>query len=240
MAVRKKTIELLLLDGTVIGCIKYTLKGWIGVAYKIPRTELKNYEKREQLNYSGVYFLFGKNDEDNKNVVYVGQACSRKNGKGVLNRLQEHTRNPEKDYWSEAIIITTSNNSFGPTEISFLENYFTTLAIKANRYRVKNGNEPPLGNLTEEKECELEEFADYVKIAVGVLGHKVFIPLSEPPLDSKDGNKEETLLFLKRSTANAIGRCTSDGFVVLKGSKIVENPTRSCPKFVKDFRKKNQ
>lgn len=59
-----------------------------------------------------------------ENVVYVGQAGVRKNGEGILFRLQEHKRNPDKDYWTEAVVFTTSNNSFGPTEISYLENRF--------------------------------------------------------------------------------------------------------------------
>ena len=62
-----------------------------------------------------------------------------------------------EDYWTEAVAITTTNNSFGPTEISYLENQFTQLAKNANRYIVKNGNEPNPGNITEEKESELEE-----------------------------------------------------------------------------------
>lgn len=71
-------------------------------------------------------------------------------------------------------MFTTSNNSFGPTEISYLENRFCNLAIQANRYNVKNGNDPNPGNITEETESELEEFIDYAKIVMGALGHKVF------------------------------------------------------------------
>lgn len=55
-------------------------------------------------------------------LLQIGQAGARKNGEGILNRLQEHKRSPEKDYWTEAVVFTTSNNSFGPTEISYLEN----------------------------------------------------------------------------------------------------------------------
>ena len=64
-------------------------------------------------------------------------------------------RNPEKDYWTEAVVFTTSNNSFGPTEISYLENRFCNLAIAANRYEVKNGNDPTSGNITEDGEMLL-------------------------------------------------------------------------------------
>ena len=58
------------------------------------------------------------------------------------------------------IVLTTSNNIFGPTEISYLESRFYALVIQANRYDVKNGNDPTLGNITEEKEAEMEEFID--------------------------------------------------------------------------------
>lgn len=96
---------------------------------------------------SGVYFLFGMSDETSRGVVYIGQAGARKNGEGILNRLQEHKRNLDKDYWTEAVVFTTSNNSFGPTEISCLENRFCNLAIEAKRYEVKNGNDPTPGNI---------------------------------------------------------------------------------------------
>ena len=80
MPQRGRTISLYLLNGSVTGVIKYTLPNWTGVIYKIPRTELESCKKRVDLQQSGVYFLFGKSDENNDNVVYVGQAGIRKNG----------------------------------------------------------------------------------------------------------------------------------------------------------------
>jgi len=130
------------MDGTANGRIKCTLANWTGVAYKIPRTELDKCKAREDLKQSGVYFLFGTSDQTGENVVYIGQAGARKNGEGILYRLQEHKRNPDKDYWTEAVVFTTSNNSFGPTEISYLENRFCNLATEAKRYIIKNGNDP--------------------------------------------------------------------------------------------------
>ena len=174
MATRGKNIQLFLMDGEATGRMKCTLANWTGIAYKIPRTELDKCKERDDLKQSGVYFLFGTSDETGKGVVYIGQAGVRKNGEGILNRLQEHKRNPDKDYWTEAIAFTTSNNSFGPTEISYLENRFCNLAIEANRYEVKNNNDPTPGNITEEKESEMEEFIDYAKVIMGTLGHKLY------------------------------------------------------------------
>ena len=244
MTIRGKSINLFLMDGSVTGCIKCSLSNWTGIAYKIPRTELDSCKNRNDLKQSGVYFLFGKSDQTGEDVVYIGQAGARKNGEGILNRLQEHKRNPAKDYWTEAVVFTTSNNSFGPTEISYLENRFAALAMDARRYRVTNGNEPTSGNTTEEKESELEEFVDYAMIVMGTLGHKVFIPISsnEDSVVAEDGaasRDSEPALFLNTAKANAKGKRTSDGFVVFKGSKVASAPTKSCPDSIKSLREKN-
>lgn len=183
-----------------------------------------------------------------KPVVYIGQAGVRKNGEGILYRLQEHKRNPDKDYWTEAVVFTTSNNSFGPTEISYLENRFTNMAVAAKRYLVKNGNEPTPGNITEEKESELEEFIDYAKIVMGTLGHKVFESLAEvkKPTATNDtaSTADEIVLHLKRKsrksgqTIEADCKQTADGFVVLKGSHIEPNDSDSIPPGIKEARQK--
>ncbi|MFZ2789520.1 MAG: GIY-YIG nuclease family protein, partial [Gemmiger qucibialis] len=174
-------------------------------------------------------------------------AGARKNGEGILNRLQEHKRNPEKDYWTEAIVFTTSNNSFGPTEISYLENRFCNLALQANRYEVKNGNDPTPGNITEEKECELEEFIDYAKVIMGTLGHKLFEPITKP-VEVKTEVEEKQAddigkLYLKRTiktigTVEAVGMQTAEGFVVLAGSHISPSDDDTISEVIKEKRKK--
>lgn len=242
---RGKSINLFLMDGEASGRIKCTLANWTGTAYKIPRIELEKCKDREDLKQSGVYFLFGISDETGENVVYIGQAGARKNGEGILNRLQEHKRNPEKDYWTEAIVFTTSNNSFGPTEISYLENRFCNLAVSANRYIVKNGNDPTPGNITEEKESEMEEFIDYAKVIMGTLGHKVFEPKTKVTVKEADDiqTNDEPLLYLKRTiknlgTVEAMGKQTSEGFAVLKGSHISSAADDTAPAAIRERRLK--
>lgn len=243
---RGKSINLFLMDGEASGRIKCTLANWTGIAYKIPRTELDRCKEREDLKQSGVYFLFGTSDTTGKGVVYIGQAGARKNGEGILNRLQEHKRNPEKDYWTEAIVFTTSNNSFGPTEISYLENRFCNLAQQANRYEVKNGNDPTSGNITEEKECELEEFIDYAKVIMGTLGHRLFDPIMKSAkTETENENKktnESRQLYLKRTIADvgtieAFGMETTEGFVVLSGSHISPKHDDNISETIKEKRK---
>lgn len=243
---RGKSINLFLMDGDASGRIKCTLANWTGVAYKIPRTELDKCKEREDLKQSGVYFLFGISDETSKGVVYIGQAGARKNGDGILTRLMEHKRNPDKDYWTEAIVFTTSNNSFGPTEISYLENRFCNLAVDAKRYDVKNGNDPTSGNITEEKESEMEEFIEYAKVIMGTLGHKLFEPVSKPATiksdDSVDVSEDAVKFYLERTIKNvgkvqAIGTQTAEGFVVLHGSHISPVEDDDISDTIKNLRK---
>ena len=87
---RGKSINMYLMDGDVNGRIKCTLANWTGLAFKIPRTSLDLCKDRDELKQTGVYFLFGKDDQTDKSVVYIGQAGIRKSGEGILNRLQEH------------------------------------------------------------------------------------------------------------------------------------------------------
>ena len=181
-------------------------------------------------------------EDTDESLVYTGQAGVRKNGEGILYRLQEHKRNPDKEYWTEAVVFTTSNNSFGPTEISYLENRFCNMALDANRYIVKNANEPTSGNITEEKESELEEFLEYAKIVMGTLGHKVFDPLVNAceiiePLN--EVVQKEIRLYLKRKirksgrVIEAICKQTNEGFVVLSGSSIEIIGSDSIPPAIK-------
>ena len=228
---RGKNIQLYLMDGDVNGRIKCTLANWTGLAFKIPRTSLDVCKDRPELKQTGVYFLFGKYEND-RNVVYIGQAGVRKNGEGILNRLFEHNRNPKKDYWTEAIALTTSNDSLGPTEISYLEHQFYQIALKAKRYDVKNDNDPTPGNISEEKQSELDEFIDYAEVIVGTLGHKVFVPLIANNDNGENTSSESETFYCTRGGINSIGVRTSDGFVVKKGSVISSKVTKSCPEYV--------
>lgn len=233
-----KNFNLFLMDGEVTGRIKCTLSNWTGLAYKIPNSCLSKCKERQDLKQSGVYFLFG-DDEGDKPTVYIGQAGIRKNGEGVLFRVAEHLKG-NFDF-NEVVILTTQNNSFGPTEISYLENKFTNMALETDRYKVRNGNDPNPGNVTEEKESELEDYVEYSKIILGVLGYKIFVPLIKSNNDD-EYNEEELSLYLtrkvKRSNTTIMAKCkrTSEGFVLLSGSEIEESDAEAIPPRIKVMR----
>ena len=241
MAKRSKNINMFLMDGEVTGKIKCTLSNWTGVIYKIPRIQLGDLKSRDEMKQSGIYFLFGRDEDKQKDVTYIGQATTRKNGEGVLLRIQEHTRDIHADYFNDVIILTTQNNSFGPTEISYLENKFTQLAKEAGRYIVKNGNDPNPGNVTEEKESELDEIVENTLMIIGTLGYRVFVPMIKKVSQDLTDN-HSTYLYLKRKTKKsnkvieATCERTTEGFVVLEGSQVEIKDSPYLPASLKEMR----
>ena len=241
MTKRSKNINMFLMDGEVTGKIKCTLSNWTGVIYKIPRIQLGDLKSRDEMKQSGIYFLFGRDEDKQKDVTYIGQATTRKNGEGVLLRIQEHTRDTHADYFNDVIILTTQNNSFGPTEISYLENKFTQLAKEAGRYIVKNSNDPNPGNVTEEKESELDEIVENTLMIIGTLGYRVFVPMTKKVSQDLTDN-HSTYLYLKRKTKKsnkvieATCERTTEGFVVLEGSQVEIKDSPYLPASLKEMR----
>ena len=240
---RGKNINMFLMEGDVTRSIKCTLSNWTGVIYKIPRTKLNSelIKQRQHLKYSGIYFLIGKSDKEDKNLVYVGQAGNRKNGEALLLRLLEHTKDGKMDFFNEVIVLTTDTNIFGPTELNYLENKFAEKIKFSKRYILKNQNEPNIGNVTEEKESELIEILSNSEMIIGTLGHKLFIPTLEKDIDDVVIADEE-LLFLSRkirkSNLQIEAKCkrTNEGFVDLKGSMISLEDLKTMPKLIKELR----
>ena len=241
MEKRSKNINMFLMDGEVTGKIKCTLSNWTGVIYKIPRIQLGDLKSRDEMKQSGIYFLFGRDEDKQKDVTYIGQATTRKNGEGVLLRIQEHTRDIHADYFNDVIILTTQNNSFGPTEIIYLENKFTQLAKEAGRYIVKNSNGPNPGNVTEEKESELDEIVENTLMIIGTLGYRVFVPMIKKVSQDLTDN-HSTYLYLKRKTKKsnkvieATCERTTEGFVVLDGSQVEIKDSPYLPASLKEMR----
>ena len=190
------------------------LSNWSGKAYKIPRIKIKDCTDREDLISTGVYLLFGK-DDDGKDQVYIGEAES------ILKRLNQHLT--QKDFWNEAIIFISKDENLNKAHIKYLENRLHDIAKSARRYKVDNSNTPTQSSISESDRAEMEEFIDYIKMLVNTLGHKVF----EEKREFKPKQKQETFFIKAARGADGQGEPTSDGFVVFKGSKAAGSTVNS-------------
>jgi hypothetical protein len=225
---RGKNINLYIKDGIS----KCTIKNWIGVVYIVPRTLVEVSKQIDNLSRSGVYLLLGTTEKDEE-AVYIGQADIQKNEKGVLHRILEPHRSI--DYWTESIIFTTVDISLGATELNYLEYRLHEIALDADRCKVTNSGTLHKGSLPEEKEDEMEDFINFIRLVVRALGRKVFDPVAGGILES---TVEDQVFHFKGKKASALAKLTDDGIVVLKGSRIAEEITGSAPKQVKRFQEK--
>lgn len=209
-----KTIKIFLIDGDSNGRMSCELSNWTGKAYKIPRIKVKECSDRDDLNNTGIYLLFGKDEEDN-DLVYIGEAES------VFNRLKQHLSG--KEFWNEAIVFISKDDNLNKAHIKYLENRLHDIAVSAKRYKVENSMIPTQSSISESDRAEMEEFIGYVKILVNTLGHKVF----DEKRVFKTKQKQDFFYIKAVRGADGQGEPTSDGFVVFKGSKAAYEPTNS-------------
>ena len=209
-----KTIKIFLIDGDPNGRMSCELSNWSGKAYKIPRVKIKDCTDRDDLSSTGVYLLFGK-DEEGKDQVYIGEAES------ILKRLNQQLTS--KDFWNEAIVFISKDENLNKAHIKYLENRLHDKAKTANRYKVDNSIVPTQSSISESDRAEMEEFIEYVKLLVNTLGHKVF----DEKREFKPKQKQEIFSIKAARGADGQGEPTSDGFVVLKGSKAAGSSVTS-------------
>ena len=91
---KKHLVQFLLLDENFDGAVRATLDNWNGLAYRIPRLRLNDYADRNELSFSGVYLLFGKEEATDEDAVYIGQAQERQVGSSESGRASRR-----RDTW---------------------------------------------------------------------------------------------------------------------------------------------
>ncbi len=211
-----KTIKTFLMDGVHNGRMYCELSNWTGRVYKIPRTMIKESSEREDLNKSGVYLLFGK-DNDDKEKVYIGES------EGIFDRLKQHL--DTKEFFNEVVAVVSKDDNLNKAHIKFLEHTMYKAAEKAGRFVLDNTNVPKKSAISEADEAEMNEFFHNMKLLTGTLGYKVFEEIGE------SATKNTKKYYLKSARgADATGERTSEGFVVHKGSRIARDTTPSMDK----------
>lgn len=220
-----KTIKIFLIDGDPNGRMSCELSNWTGKAYKIPRIKIKECSDRDDLVSTGVYLLFGK-DEQGKDQVYIGEAES------ILKRLNQHLAT--KDFWNETIVFISKDENLNKAHIKYLENRLHDITKTANRYKIENSITPTQSSISESDRAEMEEYIENIKMLVNTLGHKVF----DDKRDLKPKTKQEQFIIKAARGADAQGEPTSDGFVVFKGSKATSTTVNSITQNFVNLRQK--
>ncbi len=218
-----KTIQMLIFDGNPNGRIMCELSNWNGRVYKISRSELAKFSERSDSENTGIYFLFGK-DEENNDTIYIGEA------EKILTRLKQHLQ--DENYWNDCIVVISKDNLLNKAHVKYLENKFYEIVIKAGRAKVMNASIPTRSSVAEFDLAMLEEFIETSKLLVNSLGYKVFDSVDEH-INNK--HPDERYFYIKAARgATGTGVSVSDGFAVLKGSVIADPVSPSIsPSLVK-------
>lgn len=209
-----KTIQICIVDGDPNGRMMCELSNWNGRVYKISRNDLNVFEERSDSNYTGVYFLFGK-DDDNNDTVYIGEA------ERMLVRIKQHLK--DSNYWNDCVVVISKDNILNKAHVKYLENKFYNLADCAKRASIINNTVPTCSSISEFDEAMLKEFIENARLLVNTLGYKVFdkIEINVP---------EKDFMYINAARgADAKGVLVSDGFMVMKGSHIAVDTTPSMP-----------
>ena len=219
-----KLISIFLIDGIPDGRLVGEISNWTGKAFKIPRKLLKGSAKREELTKAGVYFLFGKSEENpDEDAVYIGEA------EEAHKRL---TQQQKLEFWSETVVFIGKDENLNKAHVKYLEAKLFDMAKAAKRYAVVNSSVPTCPAISESEQAVMTEFISNLRVLINTLGYKVLEPLADTTERQRD------LFFIKAARgANATAVITNEGVVVIEGS---ETATSTVPSMALAFVKQRQ
>ncbi len=215
-----KTIQIFLPDGNPRGVKLAQITSRTVQAVQVPRSMLETAAKRPELDNVGLYFLIGPGEDDDKSLLYIGEA------ENCLKRLKQHNRT--KDFWISALAIVSKTEQFTKTHIKFLEWYCYDQAVQAARYKLDNDSEPKRPHIGEPLEADLLDNFESIRLLVSTLGYPIFDKISKP--------KAKDILVCKGKEAFAEGKYTEDGLVVFAGSKCKLEVTKGANRSVSIMR----
>jgi hypothetical protein len=202
-----------LVNGDPEGIICAYMSNWTGQSLKIPRNLLDEGKTRTEINRPGVYFLFGYNEENpNEKLVYVGEA------ENIVTRLYQHAKDPDKSFWTEAISFTSKDDNLTKSHIKYLEFNLIKIAKKSTNYTVINKTDSSDVTLPETAISDMETYLDNLKIILPTLGHNII-----ENTNFKQSTKKTNILHFELGNLDASGAISSNGFIVLKNSKVNKN-----------------
>jgi len=211
-----ETIQIKIFDGNPNGLIMCDLSNSNCRAYKVSRNEIQHFYERDDSENTGVYFLFGK-DMNNNETIYIGEA------EKIYTRVKQHLGDDK--YWNDCINVISKDNSLNKAHVKYLENKFYLLAKDSGRVIVINNTIPTCSSLSEYDITTLDKFISHARLLVNTLGYKVFDSVEDTAVAT---NSDKTIFLISAARgANAKGLIVSDGFAVLKGSVIACSTTPS-------------
>jgi hypothetical protein len=220
---KPQTIQIFLPDGSPTSIREAEITNRLMKAILFPRAKMDEVSKREVVHFTGVYFLFGSDEDGMNAMVYIGE------GEDCFKRIQDHNR--KKDFWSHCIVVTTKTNEYTKTDVKYLEHHCLAQADKIGRYKTDNGKDSQRPSIPETREHDLLDNFETMKILLATLGYPIFE-------EKRKSKSTKEIFFCKGKDALAEGEFTDDGFVVFKGSVCTKELTKSAGTWVESIRER--
>lgn len=211
-----KHIELFLIDGEPGGLTTVEIAGWSGHLLAGPRSELAKLLKRQEMQRNGSYLLLGQDDGAVGGVrCYVGRT------ENFAQRLRDH--DAKKDFWDQAVIISSKDDSFNEGRWGYLEARLVELAEAAQRSSLPNIQKPQARKLSEAQASDMEAFLRELQTILPVLGVNILrgrktaqpIAVAAPEASPVFG------LRIDKRGVSAQAQMLGNEFTVLEGSTTV-------------------
>lgn len=209
-----RSLELYFINGRPDGMLTAEVFNWTGHVLVAPRTQITEALRREEAAYTGVYLLLG--ERDGAPLAYIGE------GEIIADRIRLH--DSKRDWWTKAVLITTSANNLNKAHVKYLEARLIEEARDVGRIPLANDTTPSRPGLSEAAIANMEGFLGYLSIVLPAIGVDLFVrrTRNEAPADSRaPGHIDTAPIFetsLKKFGIRATARLENGEFVVQAGS----------------------
>ena len=184
-----KGISLFFKDGDYNGLMKVSGTNWRGLIFVVPRLDISKMLDLNELKRFGVYLLLSDTQ------VYVGEASD------LQNRIKQHDKG--KNWWSKAVLITTTDDSLDQTDINYLESSIIDIAKNQKKYKCENKQTGNKKKLNDMKKAELDPFLREALSILNIIGvmkinaHKDDKDDSIDCLEPGNGGRRVVIKYLK-------------------------------------------
>jgi hypothetical protein len=210
---RPRAITIFLTNGNPTGIKKLEVSNRTIRSYVIPRLNLADASKYDELKQPALYLLF----DQEQTKAYIGEC------ENFYKRIKEHDA---KEFWDVAVAFIDTNNNLDKGSVKYLESMAVEASRNAGRIATDNKTIPPRNNLHEFKIPIVEEFFDDIKLLTSTLGYILFDQVKTHGLD------EDDYWYCRGRNTSAKGVYSTEGFTVLAGSII---DAVGVPSFAKNF-----
>jgi hypothetical protein len=120
------------------------------------------------------------------------------------------------------MVAVSLTNEWTSTHVAYLEWLSLDRAVAAGRYVVLNGNQASNPYTPEPLEADCQEFLETIAVLLATLGAPVMEPIQRKPVmpaDDTGVQREPERLYFRERGCDASGYQTSEGLLVLAGSR---------------------